>query len=786
MLRVSSFAFGQWHPESMRLANIDVAPAHRNAFTRAIANHILWLPAKCHFIALLVVLMIAGPAIGMSTSIIFLAGGAALFVCDAMAKRRLIHRVARHHYRELEHLKQLGLLSGIFWGVVMATALTATGQSHLAELILMTTFMMLLACVKFISSPHIGMVHIVTIFLGSCIGLFHVGTASAIMSAAVLSALTVALYAAIYNLFYSFATRRLRTRALQETNETVQVLLREFDEQGSDWLWEVDSDGRILTPSPRFAEAAGTEPAALTRNRLTMLFDTSQETDALAAILKTPRPFRRTIVSLNVAGKPRWWSLSGRPNVNKAGEVIGMRGVATDVTASKEAEAKIAYMAHYDNLTDLPNRVLFNQTLQRSLKRKQPGQLVSVLYLDLDRFKMINDSMGHDVGDFVLKTMASRISACIGTNDMAARFGGDEFAVLITSIAKREDIVKLAIAIIDSLAEPIFLDGQHINSGTSIGIAFDDDTNIDEVENAAQDLLKYADLALYDAKSRGGHVALVFLPKMYEAMLTRRSIEADLSSAILQNELELYYQPLVNIETSSIVAYEALLRWNHPTRGQIQPAIFIPIAEETGLIVQIGEWVIRNALREVATWPDHLSVSLNLSPVQMRSPNIIPTLVNALATSCVAPERVEIEITESVLMHDSEANLALLHRLKAIGLRISLDDFGTGYSSLNYLRSFPFDKIKIDRCFVEGITDRADCQAIIHAVLSLASSLNMTTTAEGIENSAQLLRLKEDGCNQAQGYFFSRPAPAHTLEHKATSNVLHYPIEIAPKDKRAA
>ncbi len=761
MVRTSVMELRHWLLADSKLAAIEILPGQRNWFARVTAKNILAVPAAASLGCVGILLLIAGSKLGIVLSLGFLLCASVLAVLGSRTRKRLMLEKTSGHLRELSHLKQHAILNGVLWAVMLGISLSLAGRNRSQELVLLASLAMFMSCIKYTSVPRVGVMHICCILAGSCIGLSNLGIASSASSMMMLTLAAVVLRRVIFHLFDGFALRELRAVQLAESTETAEVLLREFDEKGSDWMWEVDLDGNISRPSERFHAVTGRALGALARQPLVALFEAGQERDILAERIVNPAPFRRLVVPLSAKGETRWWSLSGRPNTNRYGEVIGLRGVATDVTQSKRNDAKIAHMAHYDTLTDLPNRVLFADTLKRTLERKRADQLVAVLYLDLDRFKSINDSMGHDVGDIVLKMAAQRIAGSIGAGDMVSRLGGDEFAVLVTSIGERGAVVEMALAILDVLAAPIILEGQQINVGTSIGIAFATDKDA-----TGPDMLKNADLALYDAKSRGGQLALVFLPQMYEAMLTRRSIECDLGTAIAQNELELYYQPLVNIETNAIVAYEALLRWNHPSRGQIQPSVFIPIAEETGLIVQIGEWVIRNALMEVATWPDYLSVSVNLSPVQMRSPNIIPTIVNALAASGVAPSRLEIEITESVLMNDSETNLVLLHRLKALGLRISLDDFGTGYSSLNYLRSFPFDKIKIDRCFVEGITDRADCQAIIQAVLSLAASLNISTTAEGIENEEQLARLKADGCNQAQGYLFSRPLPAEHLMHK--------------------
>ncbi|MEO0441260.1 MAG: EAL domain-containing protein, partial [Pseudomonadota bacterium] len=408
--------------------------------------------------------------------------------------------------------------------------------------------------------------------------------------------------------------------------------------------------------------------------------------------------------------------------------------------------------------TDLPNRALFNQSLQRSIARLKPGQQLAVLYLDLDNFKSINDTLGHGAGDLVLRAVANRLEDAIGVEDVVARLGGDEFVISLRHIGSDAEAKRKAAAIIGKLSEPIMIEGQPMLSGASIGIAI-----CASPGSTADELLKFADIALYHAKNNGRGCVSVFEDSMGTAFQDRRNIELDLRSALHRDELELHYQPLVNIESGDTIGYEALLRWHHPDKGMIMPNAFIPVAEESGLIVQLGEWVLRSALEELRNWPGHLSVAVNLSPSQMRSPNLIPTIVNALAATRVDPARLELEITESVLMNDSQNNVDLLHKIRALGVRIALDDFGTGYSSLNYLRSFPFDKIKIDRCFVEDVDSREDCRAIIRAVTGLASSLGMVTTAEGVERDGQLDQLKLDGCVQVQGYLFDKAMPAHEI-----------------------
>ena len=555
--------------------------------------------------------------------------------------------------------------------------------------------------------------------------------------------------------FFNFVQRHIHAAKQKDAAETVRLLLYDYAEQSSDWLWEVNANHLIVNPSARFATAVDKEIRDLRNMPLVDLFEDSTERNQLIQCLGSGEAFRDIHAPIKIRGKIRWWRLSGRRIKTKDGVSKHIRGVAADITSARKAEARVAHLAHFDSLTDLPNRALFNQSLQRSLTRMRDDQRLAVLYLDLDDFKTINDTLGHGAGDMVLKAVANRLEHTIGIQGMVARLGGDEFAISLRNCGSNEDVIRIAKEVIENAAEPVMIDGQRVSTGVSIGVAI-----APESGNTCEELIKYSDIALYHAKENGRGCVSLFEPSMHEAVQERRNIELDLRKALKRNELELFYQPLVNIETNQIIGYEALLRWNHKEKGMIMPDVFIPVAEDTGLIVQLGEWVVRSALHEVANWPEHLTVAVNLSPAQMRSPNLMPTIINALATTGIAPHRLELEITESVLMNDNQSNVELLHKIRSLGVRIALDDFGTGYSSLNYLRSFPFDKIKIDRCFVDGVDSREDCRAIIRAVTGLATSLGMVTTAEGVERSDQLSQLKLEGCVQVQGYLFSKAMPA--------------------------
>ena len=437
-----------------------------------------------------------------------------------------------------------------------------------------------------------------------------------------------------------------------------------------------------------------------------------------------------------------------------------------DVTERRKAEAKISHMSLHDGLTNLPNRLLFREQIEDRLAHLSRDQQFAVLSLDLDGFKRVNDTLGHPFGDKLLQQASARMSECLGEGDTIARLGGDEFAILRGNIKQPTDALILAERIFEVISAPFDLDGQQVVVGVSIGIV------IAPTDAAEPDrLLKNADMALYRAKADGRGTYRFFEPAMDALMQARRVLEIDLRKALINDEFVLYYQPLVNLERQEISAFEALIRWNHPKRGLVSPLDFIPLAEQTALIVPIGEWVLRQACRDAMKWPHEISVAVNLSPAQFRVRNLPRVVMSALGQSGLPAQRLELEITESVLLVDNELTLDILHQLRKLGVRISMDDFGIGYSSLSYLQSFPFDKIKIDRSFVRNLASSADSKAIVRAVAGLGSSLGMSTTGEGVETQEELDYLKEEGCTEAQGYLLSKPRPANEV-HELLSKQL--------------
>jgi diguanylate cyclase (GGDEF)-like protein len=588
--------------------------------------------------------------------------------------------------------------------------------------------------------------------VGSFFSLLSIGTVSSYASCILLACYSAVLFTAIKRSAASFVESQERELALAESTETIRLLLNDYEQQGSDWLIEIDDLGLIKNPCDQLSMASARPRETLLDLQFVELLDNSEQRIEFMRLIASKEAFRDHVVSLHVGQEQHWWSITARPNHGAQG---GHRGVVTDITAQRLAEEKVRYMAHYDSLTGLPNRFLFNERLDHALKREENG--AGLMYLDLDHFKSINDTLGHPIGDKLLNAVALRLEACVRAGDLIARLGGDEFAILVGG-KNLSAIDQLAGRIIEAIGLPFLIDGYEVMTGASIGIAYSPDHG-----DTPEKLLKNADLALYAAKADGRSRFVRFENGMDSTAETRRELELDLRSALARDEMRLHYQPLINLSSGEPSGYEALVRWEHHTRGTVMPNDFIPLAEETGMVIKIGEWVIRRALAEAATWPEHLSVAVNLSPAQMRSTNLLPTIIHALGQSGVAPHRLEFEITESVLMNDSEANIAVLHRLSALGIRIALDDFGTGYSSLNYLRSFPFNKIKIDRCFISEIDTREDCRAIVRSVVSLANSLGMTTTAEGVERQAQLDTLRLEGCTEVQGFLFSKAVPSEEL-----------------------
>ncbi|WP_076858809.1 EAL domain-containing protein [Bradyrhizobium mercantei] len=574
------------------------------------------------------------------------------------------------------------------------------------------------------------------------------------VSPRVLSFMTAVAAFAILGL--SLIASILDRRAKTELHKQKMVLDTALENM-SQGLCMFDADGRIMLFNERYSEIMGRGRVPL-QGRL--LIDVLQDLHSIGEWDGDPTEFCHALVAEAKAGNSATRIVSRNERAIRVVDqpMKGGGWVATfeDITEWQQAQEQISHMARHDALTNLPNRTLFREQLEKASRLAKRSDQLAVLCLDLDHFKEINDTLGHPIGDALLREVARRLGECVTEHDTVARLGGDEFAIVqFCSNCEPSVVSSLASCVVERIAAPYEIGGHQLVIGVSIGISLAPEDGKDPDE-----LLQKADLALYRAKADGRGTYRFFETGMDARAQARRLLERDLRLALERDEFEVYYQPIRDVEGDRVVAFEALARWNHAQRGLIAPNNFIPVAEETGLIVPLGEVVLRKACVEAARWPADIAVAVNLSPVQFKNPNLVSSVKAALDASGLSADRLELEITESVLLQNSEATLAVLHELRGFGVRISLDDFGTGYSSLSYLRSFPFDKIKIDRSFVTDLATREDSMAIVRAVTGLGKSLGIVTTAEGVETDTQFDLLRQEGCTQAQGYLFSPPRPA--------------------------
>ncbi|HEY2616033.1 MAG TPA: EAL domain-containing protein [Acetobacteraceae bacterium] len=540
-----------------------------------------------------------------------------------------------------------------------------------------------------------------------------------------------------------------------------------------------DHDGRLLVVNRRFSQMFGVPDGTLLPG-MTYLEVTDRIIDAgqvTAEDMTGVREHRAELVARNEHATATWEISSGRAfAMTHQPMEDGWLTTFEEISDRRRTEARMVHLAHHDALTDLPNRALFHKQLKNALAFARESECLALLCLDLDQFKAVNDTLGHPVGDALLLAVADRLVRRTRETHTVARLGGDEFAIIQAPIAKLTEAVGLADRLIELFDEPFDVAGHRIVIGTSIGVAFAPQDGAD-----ADQLLKSADLALYRAKLDGRGVYRLFRAEMDAQMQERRLLELDLRQALSAGQFELFYQPQVNLRIGEVTGFESLLRWHHPERGLVSPATFIPLAEEIGLIVPIGEWVLRQACATAASWPSDIRVAVNLSAAQFKSLNLVAVVSQALRASGLAPERLELEITETVMLQDTDATMATLHQLRALGAGIAMDDFGTGYSSLSYLRCFPFDRIKIDQSFVRELSTRRDCGAIVRAVAGLSAELGMATTAEGVETREQLDLLVSAGCTEVQGYLFSPAVPSEAVIGvlDTIAITLTPPIEIA-------
>ncbi|HMT13266.1 MAG TPA: EAL domain-containing protein [Aestuariivirga sp.] len=579
----------------------------------------------------------------------------------------------------------------------------------------------------------------------------------------ILLAFLLVIYASFLALLSLYLSRLVRSRAVDRINlhrerALTAILLRDFEDNATDWLWETDHDLRFVHVPDRIVGMTNLPKGSLQGQNLITLIervvmpDSRTEMARISQLVEERKSFRDVMLHICIGSQERWWLISGKPAFNRNEKFTGYRGVGTDTTDKKKAEDKLHYLALHDGMTNLANRALFLRKLQEAQANLQDIGKFAVMCLDLDEFKAVNDAFGHGSGDALLVQVANRMRSLLNPDICVARLAGDEFAILVTGEeeCRRDRLSDMGQAIIEAMSYPFQLDAVSAHIGVSIGLAVAPEDGVEEV-------MRRADLALYQSKRQGKNTMHFYQSDMDEVRDARRMLAADLRAALSKGEFVLHYQPMVHAVTRKVQGFEALVRWQHKPRGLVPPAEFIPLAEETGIIVPMGEWIIREACRVAQSWPMPLRLAVNLSPVQFRHSDLPSVVERALRDSGLDPGRLELELTESAFLEETEETELTLQRLRALGVLLSLDDFGTGYSSLSYLRRISFDKVKIDRSFVKYLPEDARDLSIVRAVVDIASNMGMSITAEGVETDEQSRCLLQQGCHQLQGYLFSKP-----------------------------
>ena len=678
----------------------------------------------------------------------------------ASVRRRNAGRNERRAPDDLRAATLMALAAGLSLAT-LPIALFSEADAQERSLILAACAGLIGAGMSFAVLPRLSFAFAGPIVVGAFIALVTSGEAFHLVTA-----LLLALYAA----FLSFLTMQLsgliRSRALvrialERERGFSTLLLKEFEDNANDWLWETDGEMRLVHLSDRIADVSGIPREAWSGEKLTALLDRIAAPESWATLeqaradFDARRSFRDIVLEVRIHGQQRWWRMTGTPTYVGANTFAGYRGVGADITDKKRAENALSFLALHDGLTDLPNRVYFEKRLEQASAALEQGVGFAVCCLDLDDFKDVNDSFGHAIGDRLLRLVAERLSKHADKDIFIARLAADEFTILLTGdiAASRERLATFAKLIIAEIGQPMNFEGVNAHVGVGIGIAM-------APEHGDHEILRRADLALLESKAQGKNSLNFYQAHMDKQVDERRALASDLRVAMANDEFLLHFQPLVNAATEEIQGFEALLRWRHKTRGFVSPVEFIPLAEETGVIVPLGEWTLRQACRTAASWPLPLKIAVNLSPIQFRYSDLPALVACALEESGLPPHRLELELTESAFLEATQLTQTTLQKLRALGVRMSLDDFGTGYSSLSYLRRIPFDKIKIDRCFVQDLPDDTRDLSIVRAVVDIATAMGMAITAEGVETSEQSRCLLQQGCHQLQGYLFSRPVPA--------------------------
>jgi len=671
--------------------------------------------------------------------------------------RRLMRAGPRVVRRATLHaaLLALGWASlGVFW---------FPGLGHELQLwvAVVLTGMMCGGAVALALLPSASLTYLALITLGALVALgrTQLELALALQFLCLLYALILAV--AVASAAHLYSRRLISEQEATRQGEVVGLLLRDFEESSSDVLWETDRQGRFAHPSKRLAQLLERPLDKLGQLGLLQVLRSLQQegsngVDRLQQALERGEAFRDQVVRVRLAQGPRWWSVTAKPLSDEQGHLRGWRGVLADVTAARQSHQHLAYLAHYDALTGLANRVSLRNRLAQAVESS--GGRSALLCMDLDNFKAINDTHGHSLGDAVLQEVAQRLRAHMRKSDLCGRLGGDEFAVVLDDIRSDDEAMALAHRLVAAMRVPVEVEGTVVAGGVSIGVAL-----LPDHAQTVDEALVAADLALYAAKASGRGRVESFTDELGASQRRRITIERELREALARDELVVHYQPQVDLRTWTIRSAEALVRWNHPTLGAVSPSEFVPVAEETGLIHNIGAWVLAKACSDARHLLPDLRIAVNASAAQVQRAGFVNELRQLLNRYELKPSQLEVEITESLLMEDIAVALENLHAIKQLGVRIALDDFGTGYSSLAYLRRFPFDKLKIDRAFIRELLSTSDARAIVRTILQLARVLGMDTVAEGVEEPAQLEVLGHVGCAAIQGFLVARPMPVEQL-----------------------
>jgi diguanylate cyclase (GGDEF)-like protein len=762
-----------WQREFQAHRAFDRDSAELRARLLASVTRLTPLMALASLVNAAIVLILLDGAVPLLERMLWFALVAAL--CASALRAWWRHRRAappRVSPRALRHAAVRSGLLGVVWAAMAAAWFP--GADHGQQMVIMCIVLGTMCGGAFALAPVplAALAHVGALGLGALVALLRSDGVGNPVLPVLLTLYTGVLAISVLATARTFVARLRSEREAARQGQLVGLLLRDFEEHAADVLWECGQTGLLTHVSPRLSSALALSAAELQAGTLLDALCARQapgESDghlaALRAALRLGQAFRDLVLPVQTASGLRWWSLSAKPLHDEVGHHAGWRGVISDVTQARETHRRLAYLAHFDSLTGLANRLELREQLAAAMDlaaaRSPEAQAAGVplprtalVCLDLDHFKSINDTLGHAAGDAVLAEIGRRLHSCLRQDDLAARLGGDEFALVIRDVQSDEELIALARRLVQVLAQPFEVAGRQVPLGSSIGIAI-----APEHGHSLDELMGNADLALYAAKEAGRGRFELFVPRLADRHRRRVAIEQALRGALARSEMHLHWQPRVDVATWEVVGAEVLLRWQHPELGRVAPDEFIGIAEDAGLIAEIGLWVLGRACAHAAQMKHPIVVSVNVSPAQLLREDFASQALRVIAQSGLAPERLEIEVTESLFMDNSPQALANLHALREVGVRIALDDFGTGYSSLAYLRRFPFDTLKIDRAFVRELMTRHDARAIVRTILELARTLGMSTIAEGVEEPAQLAVLREAGCGSVQGYLAARPMP---------------------------